>query len=142
MTIRDILQVKGVNRNDVFAVSPEARLVDAVAQMVQRDAGSLAVLKDGRLVGMVTFREIMVALDRGKGSLGEMTVGEVMVTEPVYGMPDDSVDYVRQVMTENHIRYLPVIDEEQLVGVISFHDVARAVLKKVGRGETLLRRWG
>ena len=66
------------------------------------------------MVGMVTFREVLAALDAAGGSLGRHTVEEVMVKDPVCGKPDDTIDHMRSLMTELHVRYLPIMDEGRL----------------------------
>lgn len=65
----------------------------------------------------------------------------LMVAEPVCGSPDDSIDRLRDVMTKNHVRYLPVSDAEKLLGVISFHDVAKSVIKETSFENRLLKRY-
>ena len=91
--------------------------------------------------GMLTFREVLQALDSQSGNLADLRVGKVMVSDPVCGAPDDTLDYLREVMTKNHVRYLPVKDGEQLLGVISFHDVAKSVIKETSFENRLLKRY-
>ena len=138
MIVRDILKLKG---NLLFTIGPEARLVQAVNIMVRNDIGSLLVLVDGRLAGMLTFREILARLDGAGGALGEGSVGDVMVPAMVQGSPEDTLDHVRNIMTTHHVRYLPVLDGETLLGVISFHDVAKAALNEAALENRLLKRY-
>jgi len=138
MIVRDILKLKG---NLLFTIGPEARLVQAVNIMVRNDIGSLLVLVDGRLAGMLTFREILARLDSAGGALGEASVGDVMVPATVQGSPEDNLDHVRNIMTAHHVRYLPVLDGETLLGVISFHDVAKAALNEAALENRLLKRY-
>lgn len=138
MIIRDILGMKG---GHIFSIAPEGLLSDAVRTMVANDIGSLVVIKDGVMVGMLTFREILNALDARAGNLGDAQVGAVMVKEPITGNPSDSVDHLREVMLSHHIRYLPVAEGAQLLGVISFHDVAKAVIKQTNFENRLLKRY-
>ena len=70
-----------------------------------------------------------------------MKVAEVMVGNPVVADPDDSMDQVRSVMTENHIRYLPVLKAGALLGIVSFHDIARAALKLANFENKLLKQY-
>ena len=128
MMIRDVLKMKG---GAIFSIAPEGRVADAVSLMVKNDIGSLVVLDGGRLAGMLTFREILKALDANRGSLGSIKVSDVMIRDPACGSPDDSMEYLREMMNKDHIRYLPVKEGDQLLGVISFHDVANAVIKEV-----------
>jgi len=138
MIVRDILKLKG---NLLFTIGPEARLVQAVNIMVRNDIGSLLVLVDGRLAGMLTFREILARLDGAGGALGDVSVGDVMVPATVQGSPEDTLDHVRNSMTAHHVRYLPVLDGETLLGVISFHDVAKAALNEAALENRLLKRY-
>ena len=138
MIIRDILNMKG---GKIFSIAPDGRVTDAVHLMVQHDIGSLVVLDGSRMVGMLTFREVLGGLDHQGGNLGDLRVQSLMVAEPICGSPDDSIEHLREVMTKNHIRYLPVRDGEQLLGVISFHDVAKSVIKATSFENRLLKRY-
>jgi CBS domain-containing protein len=138
MRVRDILKLKG---EALFAIEPDGRLTDAVRQMVRHDIGSLVVMKGGAMAGLVTFREVLAALDAHGGQLGDTRVSEIMVAAPVCGDPDDTVDHMRATMTEQHIRYLPIIEAGRLLGILSFHDVARAALKEASFENQLLKHY-
>ncbi len=138
MIIRDILNMKG---GQIFSIAPDGRAADAVHLMVQHDIGSLVVLDGARMVGMLTFREVLDGLDRQGGNLGDLRVQSLMVAEPICGSPDDSIEHLREVMTKNHVRYLPVREGERLLGVISFHDVAKSVIKATSFENRLLKRY-
>ena len=126
MRVADILRLKG---NKIFSIGPEGSLAEAVSLMVTEDIGSLVVMQGGQMIGMITFREVLAAVHARGGTLTGATVGDVMVRNPVCCKPDDTVDDMRAVMTDQHIRYLPIRQDGQLLGVLSFHDVARAALK-------------
>jgi CBS domain-containing protein len=138
MRVRDILKLKG---EALFAIEPDGRLADAVRHMVTHDIGSLVVMKDGAMVGLVTFREVLAALDAHGGRLDDARVSDVMIAEPVCGDPNDTVDHMRATMTEQHIRYLPVVEGGRLLGILSFHDVARAALKEASFENQLLKHY-
>lgn len=138
MIIRDILNLKG---STIFSIAPTGKVSDAVSIMVKNDIGSLVVIEGGRMTGMLTFREVLKALDSQHGNLGDLQVGKVMVSDPISGNPGDTIDHLREVMTQNHVRYLPVKDGEHLLGVISFHDVAKAVIKETSFENRLLKRY-
>lgn len=137
MLIRDVLTVKGDCAN--FAIDPDAGAAKAVARMIEYDIGSLLVMADGALVGLVTERMILRGL--GDRPLAAAKVGELMAREPLTANLDDSVDYAREVMTKHHISHLIIMDDAKLVGVISFHDVAKACLKETQFENTLLKRY-
>ena len=138
MLIRDILSLKG---GAIYSIEPRGLLTAAVDLMVGHDIGSLAVMEQGKLVGMITFREVLKALQSARGSLTDTEVRQVMVGDPVCGHPADTIDELREVMTRHHVRYLPVKDGDALVGVVSFHDVAKAVIKETSMENRLLRRY-
>jgi CBS domain-containing protein len=138
MIIRDILNLKG---NTIFNVTPDGRVADAVALMVKNDIGSLVVMVDGKMTGMLTFREVLKGISAQQGNLGELPVRDVMVKEPVTCSPDDTLDTLREVMTQQHVRYVPVQEGGQLLGVISFHDIAKAVIKEASFENRLLKRY-
>ena len=138
MLIRDILNLKG---GTLYSIEPSGRLAAAVDLMVRHDVGSLVVMDGGRMVGMLTFREVLQALQSAGGALADRQAREVMVTEPVCGNPGDTIDELRELMTRHHVRYLPVQDGGQLLGVVSFHDVAKAVIKETSMENRLLKRY-
>jgi CBS domain-containing protein len=138
MLIRDILNLKG---GTIYSIEPSGRLTAAVDLMVRHDVGSLVVVEGGRMVGMLTFREVLQALQDGGGNLAETDARSVMVAEPVCGTPDQTIDELREIMTRHHVRYLPVKDQDTLVGVVSFHDVAKAVIKETSMENRLLKRY-
>jgi CBS domain-containing protein len=126
MKVHEILRVKG---DVLYTATPEMLVTDAVATMAQNDIGSLVVMDHGDLVGMLTFREIIKTINRQHGQLGEAIIRNVMDDAPMTCTPDTEVNEVRRMMLEKHTRYLPVMDAKTLMGVISFYDVAKAVLE-------------
>jgi CBS domain-containing protein len=126
MNVSDILRVKG---GTLYCVDPQTPLADAMVTMVERDIGSLGVMSHGDLVGMLTFREVLAAVVKNGGTVGTTVVGSVMDDAPLTCTPETNVDDVRRMMLGQHTRYLPVMTQRTLMGVISFHDVARAVVE-------------
>jgi CBS domain-containing protein len=127
MQVSEILKVKG---NALFTIAPDGRLSDAVSIMAEHNMGSLVVMEKGRMVGMLTFREILAALDKGRGALGDAKVGETMEHDPVIASPGMEVNDLRRTMIDSGARYLPVMERDRLIGVVSFRDVAKAVLEE------------
>lgn len=125
MKVSDILRVKG---GTLFTVSPEQRLADAIDVMSAQDIGSLVVMERGELVGMLTFREVIQAVVSNGGSLGDAKVASVMDHHPLTCTPETEIDEVRRMMLGRHARYMPVMSQRTLMGVISFYDVAKAVV--------------
>lgn len=127
MKTKEILRIKG--GNVLHTIAPDSLLSDALGVMVDKDIGSLVVMEHGKLVGMVTFREVLKAVHTNSGSTGGLRVKEVMAKPEVIG-PDAEVDALRRVMLEKHTRYMPVVEGGAVIGVLSFHDVAKAVLEE------------
>jgi len=126
MKVSEILQVKG---NILYTVTPDESMLNAVNVMEDKDIGSLVVMEFGELVGMLSFREVIKAIHANNGSLGSGSVRKYMDDSPLTVTPDTEINEVRRVMLEKHARYLPVMDAKMLLGVISFYDVAKAVLE-------------
>jgi CBS domain-containing protein len=127
MQVKEILRVKG---NRLLSIEPAGRAVDAVTTMAKENLGSLVVLDQGRMVGILTFHELLRALATRQGSLGDVKVSELMVRNPVTATPEMAVNDLRRTMIDTGARYLPVVQDGKLIGVISFRDVAKAVLEE------------
>jgi len=127
MQVSEILKVKG---SALFTIPPDGKLSDAVSVMAQHNMGSLVVMDKGRMVGMLTFKEILLAVNKGRGALGEAKVGDVMERAPVTASLAMEVNDLRRTMLDSGARYLPVLDQDTLIGVVSFRDVAKAVLEE------------
>ncbi len=127
MKVSDILRVKG---NTLYTTTPDQFLAEATKTMAELDIGSLVVMEHGDLVGMLTFREVIAAVV-GQGSrFAERRVRSVMDDAPLTCTPQTDVDEVRRMMLSRHARYMPVLDQRTLMGVISFYDVARTVVEQ------------
>jgi len=138
MKVTDILRVKG---NTLFTLGPDQTLWAAVQTMAEHDIGSVVVMEQGRLIGILTFREIINTLHKSGGQIGSGTIGSVMDRSPHSVTPQTDVNEVRRLMLESHVRYLPVLDGSTLAGVISFYDVAKAVLEEQGLENQMLKAY-
>ena len=127
MQVKESLRVKG---NRLVSIDPSGRAADAVKTMAAENLGSLVALEQGRMVGMLTFHELLSALASSGGTLGELKVSEIMERDPVTAAPEMEVNDLRRMMLESGARYLPVMQGGRLLGVISFRDVAKAVLEE------------
>lgn len=125
MKVSDILRVKG---NTLYTVQPHEALAKATELMAEKDIGSLVVMEHGDLVGMLTFREVIQTVVRNGGSVGTTTVRSAMDDHPLTCTSGTELDEVRRMMLERHARYMPVMESRMLMGVISFYDVAKAVV--------------
>mgnify|MGYP003460526382 FL=1 len=138
MQVSEILAVKG---QVLFTIAPSKTLADALGIMTEQDVGSLVVFDAGRMAGMLTFREVFQAVRNSGAKWETVPVSQIMVNEPVSVGPEMEVDELRGLMVEHHMRYLPVMDSGTLMGVISFHDVARAVLEEQGFENRMLKAY-
>ncbi len=138
MKVSDILRVKG---NALYTVTPEDSLADAVKIMDEKDIGSLVVMANGLVVGMLTFREVIATLVKNGGQLGTTSVYRAMDPGPLTCTLETDMDEVRRMMLDRHARYMPVIDNRMLMGVISFYDVAKAVVDAQNFENKLLKAY-
>jgi CBS domain-containing protein len=125
MKVSDILRVKG---STLFTVKPDELMSTALNAMAEKDIGSLVVMSHGELAGMLTFREVILQVVKNGGQVGSTTVQEAMDVHPLTCTSETDLDEVRRIMLERHARYMPIMDERLLMGVISFYDVAKAVV--------------
>jgi CBS domain-containing protein len=146
MKVSKILELKGTT---LFTMSPQDSLANAVMVMAEHDIGSIIVMAQGRLAGMLTFREVIRILAKRQSEnrigptppISSFTIAEVMNPQPTIVDPDMDVDALRKLMVDSHERYLPVMEGELLMGVISFHDVAKAVLDKQSFENKMLKAY-
>jgi CBS domain-containing protein len=124
MKLKDILHEKG---RSVLTISPEAMLSDVVAKLVEHNCGSLVVCDEhGRMIGIITERDILRACATHAGTLDEMPVEKFMTHNVVTGSLDDQVDSIMGVLTRKRIRHLPVLEKGKLVGMVSIGDIVKA----------------
>ena len=138
MKVSDILRVKG---HALYTITPEDSLADAARIMSEKDIGSLVVMSHGLVVGMLTFREVIAATVRNGGSFGTTSVYRAMDDGPLICTLETELDEVRRMMLDHHARYLPVIENRQLVGVVSFHDVAKTVVDRQNFENRMLKAY-
>jgi CBS domain-containing protein len=138
MLVSEILRIKGTT---LYTTPSDAPVVEAVKVMVQLDIGSLVVMDKGRMTGIVTFAEVLAALAERGGTLGDLTIGTIVVRDPPTATPGLDVMDLRRMMLERHARYVPVLDGTTLLGVISFHDVAKAVYEEQSFENRMLKSY-
>jgi len=137
MLVRDILRKKG---SHVVTIEAHRTVQDAIQSLVENNIGALLVTSpDDQLVGIFTERDIMREAAVRPGQLGETLVGDVMTRSVVIGVPEDTIEYVMGIMTQNRIRHLPVLEEDELVGIVSIGDVVNAQLRETEFENRLLK---
>ena len=138
MLVSEILAIKG---KVLFTIAPNRSIAEAVEIMNEQDVGSLVVFSRGAMVGMLTFRQVLQAVQKGGADWQALTVDEVMLRDPLAASPNMEMDELRRLMVEHHQRYLPVMEEHTLLGVVSFHDVAKAVLEEQSFENRMLKNY-
>ncbi|HQQ36308.1 MAG TPA: CBS domain-containing protein [Rugosibacter sp.] len=138
MQVQEILAIKGTV---LYTIAPERLLGEAIAIMTEQDVGSLVCFAQGKMAGMLTFREVLNAVHAHGAQWQDVTVAQVMVAKPFCATPEMEMDELRRVMVEHHQRYLPVMDGGTLMGVVSFHDVAKAVLEEQSFENKMLKAY-
>jgi CBS domain-containing protein len=138
MLVSEILRIKG---KTLFTTTPEGSVLEAVRVMAQHDIGSLVVMERGRMAGMLTFAEVLEALAARNGSLGDLAVRDIYERDPLTADPHLDVMELRRGMLERHARYVPVMDGTTLQGVVSFHDVAKAVYEEQSFENRMLKSY-
>ena len=138
MLVSEILAIKG---KVLFAIAPNRSIAEAVEIMNEQDVGSLVVFSRGAMVGMLTFRQVLQAVQKGGADWQALTVDEVMLRDPLAASPNMEMDELRRLMVEHHQRYLPVMEDHTLLGVVSFHDVAKAVLEEQSFENRMLKNY-
>jgi CBS domain-containing protein len=123
--VRNLLDVKG---RTIFSVEPNMMVYKAIELMCEKNIGGLLIVQDGKLSGIFTERDYARKLILKGRSSKDTPIGELMTPSPFTVTPDTSIDECMQMMTNKHIRHLPVVEGDQLVGMISIGDVVRHVI--------------
>ena len=138
MQVSEILAIKGTV---LYTIAPDKTLDHAVSVMSDLDVGSLVCFAGGRMVGMLTFREVLKAVHASGAQWGSVKVDAVMMHDPVVAEPTMDMDELCRMMVAEHQRYLPVMEGGTLLGVVSFHDVAKAVLEEQSFENRMLKAY-
>jgi CBS domain-containing protein len=125
-TVHDILQTKGTT---VWSVTPDTTVYDALELMAEKNVGAVLVLDDeGCVAGVLSERDYARRVALEGRTARDPLAGDIMSTRVMGVRPDHTVEQCMAIMTDRHIRHLPVVDEDSLVGVISIGDIVKAVL--------------
>ena len=124
-SVKQILDSKG---NDIWSLNPSDSVLDAVRMMAEREVGALLVMEGARLVGIVSERDYARKVILKGRSSEETRVSEIMTANVLYVHPDETVDDCMALMTEKRIRHLPIVENDQVVGVLSLGDLVKAVI--------------
>ena len=135
------LQVHAAPKRALFSIGPDITVAEAVSSMAKHEISSIIVMEADEMVGLITLRELLQGLNSHGGSLMQAKCRNVMKINPPVAKPEDSVDHLRGLMTELHITHVPVVDHGVLVGILSFHDIARSAIKDVAFENQLLKQY-
>lgn len=127
MTLQEILRAKG---HDVWTISPDATVYEALSLMADKNVGALVVVEGSRVVGIISERDYArnVILE-GKSSR-ETPVNDIMTSPVYYARPQQTALECMVLMTDKHVRHLPVLENERLAGVISIGDAVKAIIEE------------
>jgi CBS domain-containing protein len=123
MRIADILRGKG---SSVATVDPTTTVKDLVAVLAEHNVGALPVLDAGRLVGIVSERDVVRRLHLGGAGLLQLRVSEIMSTSVTTCGPTDKIEDLARIMTERRFRHMPVVEQDALIGIVSIGDLVKA----------------
>jgi CBS domain-containing protein len=124
-TVRDILKIKG---NDVWCISLDATVFDALQLMAEKEIGALMVMDGATFVGIISERDYARKVILVGRSSPSTLVKEIMTSHVVYTHLDQSIEECMALVTEKRVRHLPVIDQEKLVGVVSIGDLVKSII--------------
>jgi CBS domain-containing protein len=123
--VSDILEAKG---HQVWSVEPDTSVYDAIKLMADKEIGALLVIQNRKLVGLISERDYArKVILQGRASK-TTPVSEIMTSRVIYAQPDQNVEECMALMTEKRIRHLPVMDRDQLVGIISIGDLVKSII--------------
>jgi CBS domain-containing protein len=127
MKVKDILTAKG---SRVVTVEKESSVLDAMSVFSANRVGSLLVVdKDINILGIIAARDVLMAVVNHLDEIKTLTVEKIMTTDLIVGTPDDDVDYIMTIMTENRIRHVPIMEGKELKGLVSIGDVVKSQMK-------------
>jgi CBS domain-containing protein len=126
-TIQRVLAAKG---RTVWSTTPESTVFEAIQLMAEKDIGALLVISDGQLVGIFSERDYArKVILKGKSSR-VLKVGDIMTYKVTYATPNQTVEECLAIMNSEHIRHLPVLEGEQLIGIVTIGDLVKAVISE------------
>ena len=125
--IKDLLKIK--NRN-IWTIEPGATVYDAISEMANKQIGALVVLEDKKVIGIITERDYARKVILQDKSSKDTLVREIMTERVIYVKPDQKIEDCMALMTKKHIRHLPVLDGDRLVGMISIGDVVKTLISE------------
>jgi len=128
MQVREVLETKPSQK--VATITPDEAVKAAIDKLCEQNIGALLVVNEhGEPVGIITERDVLTQASKDVQAFGGHRVADVMTRDLVCALPDDNVEYVMQVMTQNRIRHLPIIEEQKVIGLVSIGDLIKSQLE-------------
>lgn len=125
MKVKDILNKKGP---EVITIWEEKTIMEALDTLVQNKIGALLVLDEhGKIRGIISERDLLRVFHTRLAEVKQVKIKEAMVKKVIIGDPEDTLEYIENIMTENKIRHVPIIAKKRLVGIISIGDIVKAL---------------
>lgn len=124
-TVRGLLKVKG---NAIWSIDPSASVYDAIKRMADKKIGALMVIENTKLVGVVSERDYARKVILQDRSSKTTTVAAIMTKRVVYALPDHGIDECMALMTKKRVRHLPIMDGDQIIGVVSIGDLVKSII--------------
>jgi CBS domain-containing protein len=125
--VRDVLAHKG---RHIYGINPDATVFDAIAIMAEKEVGALLVMHSGKPIGILSERDYTRDVILRDRSSKQTQVSEIMTSELVIVSSDEHVDACVALMQRHHIRHLPVVDDDRIVGVLSLRDLFSAIISE------------
>ena len=122
MQVKELLDKKG---HDVYSVSPDATVYDALKLMAEKEIGALVVIEDEKMVGIISERDYARKIILKGKSSKQTPVREIMTSDVIHASPDQKVQQCLSLMTKHRFRHMPVLEKDLLVGILSIEDVKR-----------------
>ncbi len=126
-TVRQLLD--GIGR-DIWSVSPDDVIIDAMKLMAEKNVGALVVIRMGKAVGIISERDIVRKVELEGKTPSNTRVREIMTRDILSISPNNTIDECMALMTEKRIRHLPVYENDRVTGVISIGDIVKSVISE------------
>ncbi len=124
-TIRQLLKVKG---NDIWAIEPADSVYEAIVMMAEKGIGALLVMQGSKTVGVVSERDYARKVILQGRSSKDTPVREIMTPDVIFAAPDNTIEECMALMTDNRIRHLPILDDQEVIGVVSIGDLVKVII--------------
>jgi len=126
-TVNQLLNGKN---NEIYSIAPDAFVIDAIRMMNDRKVGALLVMEDNKLVGILSERDYTRKVILNNRSSSETMASEIMTSEVKTVTQSQTIDECMIIMSDNHIRHLPVVDNNKTIGILSIMDVVKNIISE------------